>query len=297
MILHVVGRKGGGYGTFLELIQKRGEPVWEVYIQKNPPVSLNDISYMVVHSFLPDLDITRFPGRKAYYLHGLRGISRRQLQGRRELNPLRLYRFRRFSRWLSKFDIHISVSFSIRFRAKQLYGIDSLVIYNGIDELPEREVSDEGYILWIGRDAWIKGLDRFLELMKLLPRRKGIIVGRIEGKWKLPRNVEYLGFSEDPYELIAKANTVVITSYYESFSYVTLEALYYNKRVLVLRSAEGAWEILQVLGLHSWGFEDIYSMASYIESKPSESVFTRRKVIESFSFERTYTYLKNVLSS
>ncbi len=295
MRLHVVSRMGGGYGTFLKNLRSRGEVVWEV--SSSPlPVQPARITHLVLYGYMPDFPFHLFPrSRRLYYFHGLRMLSRRMVLGKTEFNPLHLWRLKRFIRWLGNFHDYISVSFAMREAARGFYGVDSKVVHNGIevDDYRPCSPSPGDYLVWIGRDAWIKGIDAFLDLMKRLPDKKGIVVGRVEPV-EAPDNVSFAGYVDNLRDVICRAGAVVITSYFESFSYVALEALGFGRPVLVLKRAAGAWEILQMLGLYGWGFDTVDDMAEYIGQHPFIP-FPERIDLSCFSFDSTYRKLMEVL--
>ncbi len=294
MRLHAVSKLGGGYGTFLRALMKRGEVVWEVS-SSEVPLNPSTVKRLVVYGYIPDFPFRIFENaRKYYYFHGLRMLSRRMLLGRREVNPLHLLRLMRFRRWLRNFDDYLSVSFAMRDAARKFYGVDSLVVHNGMDMDGNGCPSEDGeYLLWVGRGAWVKGLDAFLRLMRGLPEFRGVVVGNVNPVDGYP-NVEFSGYVEDLREIMCGARAVVITSYFESFSYVTLEALKYGRPVLVLRRAAGAWEILQMLGLYRWGFDSIRDMARFIEEHPRLD-FPGHPDLSFFSFDSTYRKLLEAL--
>ncbi len=295
-VIHIINNIGGGSGTFLRNIQKKGEIVWEISKQKQLPIKLNEIKAIVMYGYIEHFDFKPFKNKKKiYYFHGLRAISRRMLFNKFEFNPIHLYKFYKFKNWLKNFDCFISASFSLSNLVKKFYNVDSFVIYNGLDfkSMPEikRERNDK-VLLWIGRSAWIKGLDNFLKLMELLPEYEGWILGVENKNYK---NIKFFGYQKDVYNYISKAKAVVITSYYEAFSYVTLESLYYGVPVLSLKSAGGVFEILQILNKYEWIFDDIYQMAEFIKNNEIEDYKIDYLFNELFDFERNYLRLKKII--
>ncbi len=292
--MHVVNRLGGGYGTFLKSLVRRGEVVWE-FSSSKMPVNPSQVSRLILYGYIPDFPFHAFANaRRYYYFHGLRMLSRRMILGIPEINPVHIWRLYRFRRWLRNFDDYLSVSFAMREKARELYGVDSRVVHNGI-ELDGRACprTSGGYLLWVGRGAWIKGLDAFLRLMKSLPQMRGMVVGDV-GTVDGHPNVEFSGYVEDLRETMCGAMAVVITSYFESFSYTTLEALKYGRPVLVLKRAAGAWEILQMLGLYRWGFDSLRDMARFIGEHPRMD-FPANLDLSFFSFDNTYRKLVEAL--
>ena len=283
MVVHVVNRIGGGYGTLLKMLMREGEIVWELSNGAELPVPGTRIDKLIFHGYIPDFPFRQFGNSKKYYVfHGLRMVSRRMIGDKRELNPLRLLKLIKFRKWLSNFDEFISVSFSMAERARTFYKVDSKVVHLGIPlQEPCKENGD--YFLWIGRDAWIKGLDEFFSLMEKLPEYKGVIAGNIQNNSHMPENVRMLGFVENIRSVICKSIAIVITSRFEAFSMATLEALSLHKPVLVLKRARGAWEILQILGLYEWGFDKIDDIVDYLKEYTPE--FPKDINLSYFSFE------------
>lgn len=295
-VLHIVKKRGGGIGTFLKLIEKKGELIWEFSRDYKLPISLSEIKAIVVYGYIPEINFEIFENKKKiYFFHGLRAISKRMLFNKLELNPIHLYKFYKFKNWLKNFDCFISVSFSLSNLVKRFYKVDSFVIYNGLDfkHMPnvKREKIDN-VLLWIGRDAWIKGLDRFLNLMKLLPKYEGWILG-VDGKDY--ENIKFLGYKSNVYEYISKARFLVVTSYYEALNFTILESLYYGVPVLSLKSAGGDFEILQILNKYEWCFDDIYQMANFIKNNKIEDYKKDLIFYELFDFEKNYIRFKKLL--
>ncbi|NPA80427.1 MAG: glycosyltransferase family 4 protein [Thermotogae bacterium] len=243
-LLHVVAKRGGGVGRYLSIIERAGERIWEV--GTGPPPGGYDaliLHGVVPHRLLPE-------GPKLLYLHGLRAVSRRIVLGEREFNPLHILKLLRFRRYLSGFSGFLFPSGAIRRRASRIYGVGGEVVYLPFDiPLPEglRTVPRGGEILWVGRRSWIKGLDTLLQVAGRLPDWNFRVVG-VEGESR--GNVLFLGrvSHSDLLRLYARATFTLITSYYESFSYVVLESASQGTPILVLRRAEGAAEILRILG-------------------------------------------------
>ncbi len=296
--LHIVNMKGGGIGTFLKLIERKGEIVWEREKQKEIPISLNKMDKIIIYGYIPDFDFKLFKNKvKIYFFCGLRSVSKRMILNRIEFNPLHIYKLLKFKMWLKNFDYYLSASFSMNSLAKKFYSVDSFVIHNGIDFGSMKEIKrdrTDNVLLWIGRAAWIKGLDRFLKLMELLEDYEGWILG-VEGKNH--KNVKFFGFVNDVYNYISKAKAVIITSYYESMSYVALESLYYGVPVLTLKSAGGAFEVLNLLGKYEWCFENIEDIANYIKNNEIEDYKRTYLFDELFNFENVYLRYKRLLET
>jgi glycosyltransferase involved in cell wall biosynthesis len=129
----------------------------------------------------------------------------------------------------------------------------SAVIPNGIDllSIPERllrgrEKQKSGYVLYLGRLNWKKGLDRLIAAMKNLSETQLVIAGenedgyrgtlkKIAGDLNLTDRIRY----EDPlygarkWELISSASVLVLPSISENFGNVVLEAMAVGTPVVV----------------------------------------------------------------
>ncbi len=288
-VLHVVNRKGGGIGRYLSILEGMGEEVWEVGTMGVPA---GDYDTLVVHGVVPE--VAYLPGKKVYYFHGLRAVSPKILRGRREFNPMNLIKFHRFKRFLSRFDLVLFPTEAIRGKAKEIYGVDGEVLYLPFpDRIPESTVVPEGKtLLWVGREAWIKGYDTLLTLVRSLPGWEFVVVGmHREG----PSNLKALGRigRERLNALYREATFTLITSYYESFSYVALESMAAGTPVLVLERAGGAAEIVKKVGLGRV-FKDTEALASYLRSYRGER-FTSGDVGDTFSPHAHLKRLKEIL--
>lgn len=297
-VLHITNIKGGGIGTFLKILEKRGQIIWEMKKQKKPPLSINEVDIIILHGYIPNFNFEPFKNKiKIYYFHGLREVSKRMILNKFEFNPYHILKLIKFKNWLRNFDYFISVSFSMSFMAKKFYNVNSFILHPPLDfdSLPKIERNkNDNVLLWIGRNAWIKGLNKFLELMKLLTNYEGWILG-VEGKNY--NNIKFFGYVNNVYEFINKAKAIIITSYYEAFPYVCLESLYYGVPVLVLNSAGGAFEILQLIGKYQWCFENIEQIANYIKRFEVEDFNQRELFIKLFSYENFYRKFEEILKS
>ncbi len=295
-ILHITNIKGGGIGTFLKILEKNGQVVWEIKKQKEPPLNIDEIEIIILYGYIKDFNFEPFRNKlKVYYFQGLREISRRMIINKFEINPYHILKFIKFKKWLKNFDYYISNSFSMSNMAKKFYNVNSFVLHHPLDFelLPKIERNkNNNVLLWIGRNAWIKGLNRFLELMRLLPNYEGWVLG-VEGKNY--NNVRFFGYVNNVYEFISKAKAVIITSYYEAFPYVCLESLYYGVPVLTLKSAGGAFEILQLIGKYQWCFENIEQMAHYIKNFEINDLDDKELFIRLFSLNNFYRKFEEIL--
>ncbi len=245
-LLHVVRERGGGIGRYLSILEALGEEVWEVEGGGPPPKGYDAL---IVHGVVPE--VADYPAPKVYYFHGLRAVSPRILYGRWEFNLLNLWRLRRFKRYLKGFSAFLFPTEAMRGTARRIYGVEGEVLPLPFPQgvKPVEVVPKGRLLLWVGRGAWIKGYDTLLSIAGRLPQWRFKVVGIEKGRG-VPPNVEVLGRVPTGAlgELYGEATFTLITSRYESFSYVALESMAVGTPVLVLRRAEGAAEMVRRIG-------------------------------------------------
>ena len=266
-LLNVVRRKGGGIGRYLSILESLGEEVWEIE-GKGPPPKGYDL--VVVHGVVPE--VARHPAPKLYYFHGLRAVSPRILEGRWEFNPLHIGRLWRFKRYLRTFSAFLFPTEAMREAARRIYGVDGEVIPLPFPQgIRPVEVVPEGrMLLWVGREAWIKGYETLLSMAEALPEWDFVAVG-VGRKGKTPPNLKSLGRvpAEDLGRLYREATFTLITSRYESFSYVALESMAAGTPVLVLERAGGAAEMVRRIG-PGRVFPTVEGMVRYLKGYAGE---------------------------
>ncbi len=293
MILFVVRSRKGGIGRFLRWLEDEEFEVWEV--NERGDIPLYGYDAVVINGYMPDINPKRIKCKTIYFFHGLREVSRRTVLNKREVNPLRVIKVKRFRNWVKGFDDWLSPSFSMAERCKSVYGIEPKVVHLGINfkdienGLRKNKIRKEDYILWVGREAWIKGFDRFMELVEMGGFR-GVVVG-LGGRDT--ENIKFLGHIPNLCEVYRKAKATVITSYYESFSLTSLESIYCGTPVYTLKSAGGSWEILQLLGLYGYGFDSIKDMC---EALKNIKKFTKPD-LEYFSIDKAKERLRKAIYS
>jgi len=259
VIAFLVGEKGGGVGRFLDEIGDEFE-----IIGKEELENLRDVKAVVFNGYFEDIEVENLKFPAFFFFHGLRALSRNRILRGFEMNPINMLKLRKFKAWVRKFKGWLAPSFSMAQACRKFYRIDPFVVHLGLDfrklKVPKNS-SREKVLLWIGRNAWIKGFDRFLHLVEIT-NFEGWVVGM---KGKDRKNLKFFGYVDDLSEIYSTAYAVIVSSYFESFSMTTLEALYYRTPVLTLKSSGGPWEILQILGLYGYGFESLEDMAKAIK--------------------------------
>ena len=164
-------------------------------------------------------------------------------------------------------SIHFTSS-AERSEAGQVLGssLDGFVLENGTDVSDhasmqqDRVPPTDGYVLFIGRINWKKGLDRLISSLVEMPEVRLIIAGNdeegyreklnaIASKAKVVGQIEYSGFVSGAAktELIQGARMLVLPSYNENFGNVVLEALAEGCPVVVTPEV-GAAEIVRASG-------------------------------------------------
>ena len=126
------------------------------------------------------------------------------------------------------------------------------------DHSVEEYYSDESYINLIAAGRLInqKGFEMLIEAIALsdIPRIRLAILGHgpLEVKlikliehYKLQGQVNLLGYQKNPYTWISRADAFVLSSYYEGFPNVVLEALSCSTPVISTPAPGGAKEILE----------------------------------------------------
>jgi glycosyltransferase involved in cell wall biosynthesis len=147
-----------------------------------------------------------------------------------------------------------------------------LVLPNPIDGERIRRLADQPaslelpgagpHVVTLGRLAPVKGLDRLLNALPALIRRRPDarlwIVGqgplqaqleRLAGRLQVADHVRFVGFQRNPYRWLRAADLLVVSSQYESCPNVLLEAVAVGCPPVVLEHPGGTRELLDHLGL------------------------------------------------
>lgn len=174
----------------------------------------------------------------------------------------------RIRKYYEKYDKIVCVSQSVKQSFKKLLGKDmgTTVLYNVNDEneilekaelsIPFQRKGSGELIVAVGRLTRQKGFDRLIEACRLL-RDKGYsfelwILGQgserekleeLIRKYRLEDRISLLGFVENPYPYIKKADILVCSSRYEGLSTVVTEGLILGKAI-VTTACTGMKELL-----------------------------------------------------
>jgi glycosyltransferase involved in cell wall biosynthesis len=162
-----------------------------------------------------------------------------------------------------------------------------------------------------------KGFDKLIEAhAKLVPQGMDhnlLILGdgqdrealeRLAQRLNVGRSVHLPGFQQNPYPLIARARALVVSSRYEAFGMVVLEAMELGVPVIALNSARGPFEILEG-GAYGMCVPDKSpaALASAMNDIVSNSVLYHRyaslgrKRVESFQPEKIICQWKELIWS
>lgn len=135
------------------------------------------------------------------------------------------------------------------------FSIEDLVAKAACGDLPWR-TGTICRIVAVGRLAWEKGFDRLLQALSFLPQGfkwELALVGEGEMRPKLEqlvhdlgmtRQVTFCGFLANPYTAIASADALVLSSRFEAFPNVILEAFALETPVIAFDCPTGPAEIL-----------------------------------------------------
>lgn len=171
----------------------------------------------------------------------------------------------------NKADKIVVVSKEIKRDLIQNFGVKEElidVIYNSypIEFIEKQSVENENskseelgeYICTVGRLNDQKGhlhlIRAFSEMKKSLPNLKLVIVGdgplkenllKLSKDLNISNDVKFLGFVDNPFEIIKKSKVFVLSSLYEGFPNALLEAMVCNVPVISTRCPSGPEEILE----------------------------------------------------
>jgi len=212
-------------------------------------------------------------------------------------------------------DLFISPSIFLRNKFIEC-GIGNKVItvnnFINVDEV-QPYYSNSGYVVYVGRLNYLKGVDTLIEAAKRVPKLMFKIVGNGElldvYKDANISNVEFLGYKsgDELHNLIAKSLFAVVPSqWYENFPYSVLESFAFGKAVIGSRVGgipelikENETGLLFEMGNVNELREKIEYLCNNEHKILSMGKNARRMVEEKFSAEEHYKKLmgiyKNVL--
>lgn len=165
------------------------------------------------------------------------------------------------------------------------------VIYDGVLKANniQFELEKEKYFLFVGRLEEAKGiknlLQAFIEFCKFDSVFELRIAGDGEANYKnelvqiisdakLKSRVQFLGFRDDVYDLMAKATALVVPSRYEGFGFITVEAMF-NGCLVIGNNSGGTKEILEEkkLGVLYRGHNELVIALKTLVSNGIESYY------------------------
>ena len=162
---------------------------------------------------------------------------------------------------ISKFEVVLSMTESMKLELKSNLGIDSALIGNFIDEAAISKLQKKGkeeetfYFSYVGtlseRKNVIFLIESFINFSKSKSNVKLLIAGDGPLKEKVTSlienfedKIEYLGFIDSPYDLLAKSHVFVLLSSSEGMSRAALEALFLGN-IGLLSMVEGNSELIE----------------------------------------------------
>jgi glycosyltransferase involved in cell wall biosynthesis len=148
---------------------------------------------------------------------------------------------------LKKADLVIAQSNYNKILLKENHKIDSVIVNNAFFLKENKNISEKKYILWVGKMERNKKPNIFLEIAKLMPERKFLMISPkrnfqqdfAEEMFKEARKIKNIEFIEKvPYNKIQKyfdeAIVFICTSDYEGFPNVHLQACIGSTPILTL---------------------------------------------------------------
>ena len=151
--------------------------------------------------------------------------------------------FKEHVRYYSKFDKVICVSKQAQEKYEEKFGIkNSIVIYNPIDKeslvgyRKEYQIGNTIKFCAVGRLEMQKGFDRLIKALSNLKDYKYelFIIGNgsqmnslksLANRLRVDNQIHFIGFLNDPYQIMAGADVIICSSRSEGFSLVIAEGL------------------------------------------------------------------------
>lgn len=149
-----------------------------------------------------------------------------------------------WSKRLKQFQKIVCVSEFVRqdLIAREFSPEQLVTVPNGIDMPPEMTISDDNFILFVGRLVGTKGLPYLLRAMKTVDSKLVICGGgpdldklqRLTGKLGLKDKVKFPGrvSEQEKHKLFSSCSLFVLPSIYESFGIAAAEAMSYGKPII-----------------------------------------------------------------
>lgn len=113
----------------------------------------------------------------------------------------------------------------------------SIMIHNFIDEVKNYEISKENYVLYFGRFSKEKGIEKLIEVCRLLPGVRFVFAGAgpLEKEINRVKNIENVGFKQgkELENLIRNARfTIYPSEWYENCPFSVMESQMYGTPVI-----------------------------------------------------------------
>ena len=221
-----------------------------------------------------------------------------------------------FEKWVNRADAVIAISNAVK--NEVLYNVSApiYVIYNGVVSWQKAEAIKEGIAPFVNKDGYIfamlsqinrrKGQHTAIEALAKVkeehPEIRLLIAGRYSGgennafrelsvSLGVERNVEFLGYVEDPFSVLTGCDAVLMCSENEAMGRVTAEAFICGKPVIGYNGA-GTKELItegKTGFLYSNGSEGLASkMRQFIESQEEAyrmGLSAREEAVDKFTSE------------
>ena len=165
-------------------------------------------------------------------------------------------------------------------------------IPDGFHVLPCPDLArDDGFVLWVGRDAAYKRAWLFADLARMLPKHQFVMVGDIHSVSNVPPNLHLLGSIEPGRlaELYSRAKVLVNTSEVEGFPNVLVEGAMYGVPYLSFLDPDGVLTKYS-LGIHARSLDEmaaeIHALMSIEDSRLVLGKNARRFVEEHRDIEK-----------
>ncbi len=152
----------------------------------------------------------------------------------------------------------------------KLENSNAKVVYDGVfnlNKIPKIKTNKDKYFLFVGNLTENKGasevVSAFLKIVELYPEYELWLAGKDRKNTYLIKNmvnlsgfkdnVRFLGFRTDVYELMSKAQALIVASKFEGFGFITAEAMF-NGCLVIGKNTAGTKEQLDN-GLEMHGVE------------------------------------------